>query len=174
MSSSSSKELIQVEPPQLCFPLENKQASCSVKLLNNTDDHVAVFWWAIDTAALYEGEWIGGILLPYSVVELILTRKAQDDQLGEADCSDKIILCSTIVDEGLRVCDVTRDMFKIEAAGLAMNQLELDVVLVTPPTPPVSPPEPLYYEEALRIFINELQSSSEVRRLHPRLRFLSL
>ncbi|CAM0884780.1 unnamed protein product [Alopecurus aequalis] len=106
-----SWELLDIDPIELHFPFEiNKEISCSLHLTSTKDDYVA-FHIELPSTRHYIIEPNRGIVPPQSKTDVMVTLQAQkqvpNDMLGK----DEFVLRCTIVNDGLKVENITKDMF---------------------------------------------------------------
>ncbi|URD80223.1 MSP domain containing protein [Musa troglodytarum] len=105
-----SRELLDIDPPELKFPFElKKQISCSLQLTNRSDDHVA-----------------------FKVVVNLVTMQAQREAPPDMQCKDKFLVQGVILGEGFTANDITQEM----ESGNVVDEWKLRVVYVSPPQPP--------------------------------------
>ncbi|XP_044347327.1 uncharacterized protein [Triticum aestivum] len=108
INPSTSNELIQIVPPELCFPFSPKKNLLSlIKIVNITDYYIGFNTFGKENnAALYNTEPPCGILSPQSTQELVVTRIQKGDALEETQCKDKYIVWSSFVNEGVNTVDL--------------------------------------------------------------------
>ncbi|XP_072987825.1 vesicle-associated protein 1-1-like isoform X2 [Typha latifolia] len=136
----STKEILAIEPVELKFPFElKKQISCSLQLLNKTDEYVA-FKVKTTSPKKYCVRPNAGIVLPRSTCGVIVTMQAQREAPPDMQCKDKFLVQSVIVKEGAMVQDITPEMFTKES-GNVVDEVKLRVVYAPPPQPPSPVPE---------------------------------
>lgn len=132
---SDTKELLGIEPLELCFPFETKkQISCSMQLANRTDGYIA-FKVKTTSPKKYCVRPNSGIVPPRSTSDVIVTMQAQKEVPPGMQCKDKFLVQSAVVTEGLAVKDITGEMFKKES-GNVVDEVKLKVLYVEPPRPP--------------------------------------
>ncbi|KAJ7952494.1 Vesicle-associated 1-1-like protein [Quillaja saponaria] len=131
----STGELLSIEPLELKFPFElKKQISCSLQLLNKTDNFVA-FKVKTTNPKKYCVRPNTGIVLPRSTCDVIVTMQAQKEAPPDMQCKDKFLLQSVKTNDGATPKDITAEMFNKEA-GHVVEDCKLRVVYVSPPQPP--------------------------------------
>ncbi|KAL7203760.1 hypothetical protein ACSBR2_016924 [Camellia fascicularis] len=131
----SNGELLSIEPQELQFPFElKKQISCSLQLLNNSDNTVA-FKVKTTNPKKYCVRPNTGIVLPHSSCDVIVTMQAQKEAPPDMQCKDKFLLQSAIVGPGVTAKDITPEMFNKES-GNQVEESKLRVAYVPPPQPP--------------------------------------
>ncbi|GMH22771.1 hypothetical protein Nepgr_024614 [Nepenthes gracilis] len=136
----STGELLSIEPLELKFPFElKKQISCSLQLVNKTDDFVA-FKVKTTNPKKYCVRPNTGIVLPRSTSDITVTMQAQKEAPPDMQCKDKFLLQSAVASAGATVKDITADTFNKEA-GHVVDECKLRVVYVAPPQPPSPVPE---------------------------------
>ncbi|XP_047063611.1 serine/threonine-protein kinase SIK1-like [Lolium rigidum] len=126
-SSSSSSELIQMHPLELRLPFNHKRmVSSSVQLTNVTDYYVAFI--VVSPYMQYTSSVTEKILSPRSVVNIVISRAAQNGAPCPGGNKEMVVVVSTIVNEEFKTSDITNDIFK-ELPGRVVHMLQLDVVL---------------------------------------------
>lgn len=131
----STGDLLNIEPQELQFPFElRKQISCSLQLLNKTDDYVA-FKVKTTNPKKYCVRPNTGVVLPRSTCDVIVTMQAQKEAPPDMQCKDKFLLQSVVASAGATAKDVTAEMFSKES-GHHVEECKLRVVYVAPPRPP--------------------------------------
>ncbi|EEF50326.1 vesicle-associated protein 1-2 [Ricinus communis] len=131
----STGELLTIEPQELQFPLElRKQISCSLQLLNKSDNYVA-FKVKTTNPKKYCVRPNTGVVLPRSTCDVIVTMQAQKEAPLDMQCKDKFLLQSVIASPGATAKDINAEMFNKEA-GHQVEECKLRVVYVAPPGPP--------------------------------------
>ncbi|MQL81110.1 hypothetical protein Taro_013561, partial [Colocasia esculenta] len=131
----SSGEILGIEPSELRFPLElKKQISCSLQLVNKTEDYVA-FKVKTTNPKKYCVRPNTGVVLPHSTCDIIVTMQAQREAPADMQCKDKFLVQSVIASPGTTVKDITAEMFTAES-GNTVDECKLRVVYVSPPQPP--------------------------------------
>ncbi|XP_010245359.1 PREDICTED: vesicle-associated protein 1-1-like [Nelumbo nucifera] len=135
-------ELLDIRPRELKFTFElKKQSSCSVQLVNNSDQCVA---FKVKTTApkKYCVRPNTGIIQPKSTSDFTVTMQAQREAPPDLQCKDKFLIQSTTVPLGTTAEDIVPNMFTKDN-GKYIEENKLKVVLVSPPYSPValvSPP----------------------------------
>ncbi|KAF4384690.1 hypothetical protein F8388_003997 [Cannabis sativa] len=143
----STGELLSIEPQELQFPsfliiffwggkiVElRKQISCSLQLLNKTDNYVA-FKVKTTNPKKYCVRPNTGVVMPRSTCDVIVTMQAQKEMPLDMQCKDKFLLQSVVASPGASAKDVTPEMFNKES-GHQVEECKLRVVYVAPPRPP--------------------------------------
>lgn len=131
----SSGEFLSVEPQELRFPFElKKQISCSLQLLNKSDNHVA-FKVKTTNPKKYCVRPNTGVVSPRSTCDVTVTMQAQSEAPPDAQCKDKFLLQSVIASAGATGKDINPDMFNKESGNL-IDECKLRVVYAPPPRPP--------------------------------------
>lgn len=132
----SSDELLEIDPPELKFPFElKKQISCSLHLINKTDEHVA-FKVKTTSPKKYCVRPNNGIVPPRSTCDVIVTMQAQREAPPDMQCKDKFLVQSVIVDQpAADAKEITPEMFSKES-GNTVHEVKLRVTYVPPPQPP--------------------------------------
>ncbi|KAF2301237.1 hypothetical protein GH714_021164 [Hevea brasiliensis] len=145
--------LLSVEPQELQFPFElRKQISCSLLLLNKSDNYVA-FKVKTTNPKNYCVRPNAAVVSPRSTCVVIVTMQAQTVAPPDMQCKDKFLLLNVVASPGTTAKDVNANMFN-EEAGHHVEERELKVVYVAPPRS-LSPVREGSQEEA---FLNCYQS----------------
>ncbi|KAJ3672638.1 hypothetical protein LUZ60_007359 [Juncus effusus] len=136
----SSGELLGIEPLELKFPFElRKQISCTIKLTNKTEDHVA-FKVKTTSPKKYCVRPNTGVVAPGSFCEVVVTMQAQKDAPPDLQCKDKFLVQSIITSPGISAKDISQEMFTKES-GNKVEEVKLRVVYIAPANPPSPVPE---------------------------------
>ncbi|KAI3974255.1 hypothetical protein MKX01_030924 [Papaver californicum] len=131
----SSGEFLSIEPQELRFPFElKKQISCSLQLLNKSDNYVA-FKVKTTNPKKYCVRPNTGVVLPRSTCDVTVTMQAQSETPPDSQCKDKFLLQSVIASPGATGKDINPDMFNKESGNL-IDECKLRVVYAPPPRPP--------------------------------------
>ncbi|KAL5571903.1 hypothetical protein UlMin_021500 [Ulmus minor] len=131
----STGELLSIEPQELQFPFElRKQISCSLQLLNKSDNYVA-FKVKTTNPKKYCVRPNTGVVLPRSTCDVIVTMQAQKEAPLDMQCKDKFLLQSVVTSAGATPKDITAEMFSKESGHL-VEECKLRVLYVAPPRPP--------------------------------------
>uniref|UniRef100_A0A6N2MUI7 MSP domain-containing protein n=1 Tax=Salix viminalis TaxID=40686 RepID=A0A6N2MUI7_SALVM len=131
----TTDELLSIEPQELQFPFElKKQISCSLLLLNKSDNYVA-FKVKTTNPKKYCVRPNTGVVLPRSTCDVIVTMQAQKEMPLDMQCKDKFLLQSVITSPGATAKDITPEMFNKEA-GHEVEECKLRVLYVARPGPP--------------------------------------
>ncbi|KAF2301241.1 hypothetical protein GH714_021255 [Hevea brasiliensis] len=124
--------LLSVEPQELQFPFElRKQISCSLLLLNKSDNYVA-FKVKTTNPKNYCVRPNAAVVSPRSTCVVIVTMQAQTVAPPDMQCKDKFLLLNVVASPGTTAKDVNANMFN-EEAGHHVEERELKVVYVAPP-----------------------------------------
>ncbi|CAL9073593.1 MSP domain containing protein [Musa troglodytarum] len=128
---------LDIQPTELKFPFElKKQSSCSMQLINKTDQYVA-FKVKTTNPKKYCVRPNTGVVLPRSTCDVTVTMQAQKEAPPDMQCKDKFLLQSVIAENGVTTKDITSEMFNKEP-GKVVDEFKLRVVCV-----PASPPSPV-------------------------------
>ncbi|KAM7256661.1 hypothetical protein ACFE04_012402 [Oxalis oulophora] len=131
----STGELLGIDPTELKFAFElKKQISCSLKLSNKTDAHVA-FKVKTTNPKKYCVRPNTGVVLPRSTCDVVVTMQAQKEAPADMQCKDKFLLQSASAPEGTTVKDITAEMFNKDSGNI-VEESKLRVIYVSPPEPP--------------------------------------
>ncbi|KAI4370289.1 hypothetical protein MLD38_018656 [Melastoma candidum] len=128
--------LLEIEPRELRFTFEfRKQSTCSIRLINNSTDHVA---FKVKTTApkKYCVRPNVGIVPPKSTSKFMVTMQAQRTAPPDLICKDKFLLQSTVVPDDVTEEDITSSMFSRED-GRHVEEIKLKVALMSPPRSPM-------------------------------------
>ncbi|KAK6911471.1 Major sperm protein (MSP) domain, partial [Dillenia turbinata] len=141
-----------------------KQSSCSVRLVNNSDQYVA-FKVKTTSPKKYCVRPNIGVLKPKSDIEFTVTMQAQRSHPPDLMCKDKFLIQSTVVPVGTTDDDITSSMFSKDD-GKYIEDRKLKVVLTSPPHSPVLSPMngiskqmPAYDEPTLK---DQVLNSNEI------------
>ncbi|KAF7046956.1 hypothetical protein CFC21_055941 [Triticum aestivum] len=103
----TSNELIQFDPPQLCFPfMPNKTLLSSVNIVNITYHSIVFCNYVWNAEARYYTEPRYGILPPQSTQKLVVKRVPMYNEPQDIKCNDKYILWNAIVTKGVEASDL--------------------------------------------------------------------
>eukprot|EP00252_Welwitschia_mirabilis_P006038 TRINITY_DN1672_c0_g1_i1.p1 TRINITY_DN1672_c0_g1~~TRINITY_DN1672_c0_g1_i1.p1 ORF type:complete len:240 (-),score=54.50 TRINITY_DN1672_c0_g1_i1:13-732(-) len=128
-------ELLSIEPDELKFPFElRKQASCPLRLINLTENHVA-FKVKTTSPKKYCVRPNSGVVVPSSGIDVVVTLQPQQEAPPDLQCRDKFLIQSVIVSKGSSVQDISQELFSKES-GKEVFETKLKVVYVSPPQPP--------------------------------------
>ncbi|PIN05391.1 VAMP-associated protein involved in inositol metabolism [Handroanthus impetiginosus] len=127
----SAEQLLSFEPSELSFPFElNKQLASSIRLLNNTDNHVA-FKLLTTNPKKYGVRPKIGILLPGAACDITVTTRVAMGVRYNMRCKDKFMIQSGVANADTTTEDVQK-MFNKEA-GDVFQESKLRVVYTKPP-----------------------------------------
>ncbi|KAF2303487.1 hypothetical protein GH714_018761 [Hevea brasiliensis] len=130
-------DLLTIEPQELQFPFElRKQISCSLELLNKSDNYVA-FKVKTTNPKKYYVRPNTGVVSPRSTWDVTVTMQAQKEAPPDMQCKDKFLLQSVVASPGATAKDVNAEMFNKEA-GHHVEECKLRVVYVAPTRTPSS------------------------------------
>jgi len=134
-----TNELVTIQPGELIFPFElKKQSSCSLQLINNTENDVA-FKVKTTSPKKYCVRPNTGVVPPKATCDVTVTMQAQREAPPDMQCKDKFLVQSVIAPTGTTAKDITPDMF-IKEPGKVLEENKLRVVYVsTPQTTSVVP-----------------------------------
>jgi hypothetical protein len=109
---TSSNELIQFDPPELCLPLlPNQRVLSSSKMVNITDQYIGFrICPKKSNLARYNVSPSEGILPPRSMQLLLITKIAEEKELEDSQCTDKFLVWNSIVTEDVKASDVIHNM----------------------------------------------------------------
>ncbi|PWA88707.1 vesicle-associated membrane-protein-associated protein [Artemisia annua] len=120
-------------------PVEYKKpSSCSIRLANKSDYHVA-FKVKTTSAAKYCVRPNAGVIKPNSASDFTVTMQPQREPARDFICKDKFLIQSTIVPKGTKEEHITSSMFAKEE-GKLVEEKKLKVILLSPFNSPVLSP----------------------------------
>ncbi|XP_029124058.1 vesicle-associated protein 1-2 isoform X2 [Elaeis guineensis] len=166
--------LLEIEPRELKFTFElKKQSSCSVHLVNKTNDYIA-FKVKTTSPKRYCVRPNTGVILPRSTCDFTVTMQAQKTAPPDMQLRDKFLVQSTTVPYGTTDEEVIPSFFSKEN-GRYIEENKMRVVLVSPPHSPVLQPlngalkqEPVYEAPDLKETpVSTNQEMNGVENLHP-------
>ncbi|XP_022737940.1 vesicle-associated protein 1-4-like isoform X2 [Durio zibethinus] len=131
MTTLDSNQLISVHHNDLKFIVEpKKQSSGDLKVVNNTEHHVA---FKVKTTAPknYCVRPFRGVVLPWNSCVIRITRQAQQEYPPDMQCKDKFMLQSTIVPPNTKVQNLPADTFNKERAK-EIEEYKLKVFFLSP------------------------------------------
>lgn len=131
-------ELLDIQPQELKFIFElKKQSSCSVRLVNKTNQHVA-FKVKTTSPKKYCVRPNTGVVKPKEICDFTVTMQAQRVFPPDMICKDKFLLQCAVVPEGMGEDDITSATFAKD--GKYVEEKKLRVILVSPPNSPILSP----------------------------------
>ncbi|KAL8109425.1 vesicle-associated protein 2-2 [Apium graveolens] len=131
-------ELLDIQPQELKFIFElKKQSSCSVRLVNKTNQHVA-FKVKTTSPKKYCVRPNTGVVKPKEICDFTVTMQAQRVFPPDMICKDKFLLQCAVVPEGMGEEDITSATFAKD--GKYVEEKKLRVILVSPPNSPILSP----------------------------------
>ncbi|KAJ7952578.1 vesicle-associated protein 2-1 [Quillaja saponaria] len=131
MSAVGGSHLISFNPEELRFQFElEKQTFCNLKVLNNTEHHVA-FKVKTTSPKKYFVRPNSGVVHPRDSCIIRVTLQAQREYPPDMQCKDKFLLQSTIVPQNTDVDDLPPDTFNKES-GKSIEECKLRVVYISP------------------------------------------
>ncbi|KAK4557728.1 hypothetical protein RGQ29_007479 [Quercus rubra] len=126
-------QLVSVYPDELKFTFElEKQSYCDLKVVNNTENHVA-FKVKTTSPKKYFVRPNTGVVDPWDSCIIRVTLQAQREYPPDMQCKDKFLLQSTIVPPNTDVDDLPQDSFTKDS-GKAIEECKLRVTYVSPPS----------------------------------------
>ncbi|XP_057497595.1 LOW QUALITY PROTEIN: vesicle-associated protein 1-3-like [Actinidia eriantha] len=133
----STGDLLNIQPTELKFPFElRKQSSCSMQLINKTDQFVA-FKVKTTNPKKFSVRTNNDIVLPGSTCNVTVTMQGQKEAPPDMQCKDKFLIQCVIAPNGAITKDITSVMFDKED-GKVIEEFKLRVVYV-----PAHPPSPV-------------------------------
>ncbi|EOY24208.1 Plant VAMP (vesicle-associated membrane protein) family protein [Theobroma cacao] len=131
MTAGDGNQLISVHPNDLKFIFElEKQSFCDLKVVNNTEHHVA-FKVKTTSPKKYFVRPNTGVVQPWDSCVIRVTLQAQQEYPPDMQCKDKFLLQSTIVPPHSDVDDLPADTFNKES-GKEIEECKLKVFYMSP------------------------------------------
>ncbi|PIA61670.1 hypothetical protein AQUCO_00300892v1 [Aquilegia coerulea] len=128
--------LLKIIPGELKFTFElKKQSSCSVQLVNNSDQYVA-FKVKTTNPKKYCVRPNVGIIHPKATCDFTVTMQAQRVAPPDMQCKDKFLIQGTIIPYGTTEDAITPGMFAKDN-GNYIEESKLRVILTSPSQSPV-------------------------------------
>ncbi|KAH7514249.1 vesicle-associated protein 2-1 isoform X2 [Ziziphus jujuba] len=159
MTAAVGTQLISVHPEELRFQFElEKQSFCDLKVVNNTENHVA-FKVKTTSPKKYFVRPNTGVIQPWDACVIRVTLQAQREYPPDMQCKDKFLLQSTIVTPNGDVDELPPDTFNKDS-GKQIEECKLKVLYVSP-----SSAVPNTEDEALRSSTRSLDGNSAVQRV---------
>ncbi|KAI4372421.1 hypothetical protein MLD38_010655 [Melastoma candidum] len=147
--------LISVHPDELKFKLEPKmQAYCDLKVVNNTEHHVA-FKVKTTSPKKYFVRPNTSVIQPWDACFIRVTLQAQQEYHPDMQCRDKFLLQSTVVPPHSDIDELSPDIFNKDS-GKVVEECKLKVVYA-----PASTPEENQEDGGLMSVRQILDSSSD-------------
>jgi hypothetical protein len=110
INASTFDEVIQLDPPELRFPLvPHKKVLSSIKIINTTESYVGIQILTYNIAnftAKYIWSKVASVLPPRSTECLIVTREVTEDAVKEVQLNDGFMVGYALVDEDIKACDL--------------------------------------------------------------------
>ncbi|XP_062084591.1 vesicle-associated protein 2-2-like [Humulus lupulus] len=132
-------KLLEIQPKELKFTIElKKPSSCSVRLANNTNYHVA-FKVKTTSPKRYCVRPNVGVVMPNSSSDFIVTMQMPRTTPLDLDCKDKFLIQSTVVSAETTDEDITASMF-VKDSGKLVEEKKLRVILISPTHSPTLSP----------------------------------
>ncbi|CAI0533733.1 unnamed protein product [Linum tenue] len=130
-TSGGGNQLISVHPDELRFIFElEKQSFCDLKVVNNTENHVA-FKVKTTSPKKYFVRPNSGVIQPWDSCIIRVTLQAQKECPPDMQCKDKFLLQSTTVPQHTDVDDLPADIFTKESNG-KVEECKLRVLYIPP------------------------------------------
>ncbi|KAG9454444.1 hypothetical protein H6P81_007348 [Aristolochia fimbriata] len=124
-------QLISVHPEELTFQFElEKQCYCDLKVVNNTEFHVA-FKVKTTSPRKYFVRPNTGIIQPWDNCVITVTLQAQREYPPDMQCKDKFLLQSTKVPPNLDVDEIQPEIFNKDGDKI-IEECKLRVVYTLP------------------------------------------
>jgi hypothetical protein len=109
INASTSDEVIQLDPPELRFPLvPHKKVLSSFKIINATDSYVSfnISYKKENITAKYGINKNASVMPPRSTECLKVTREVTEDAVKEVQLNDEFIVWYALVDEDIKASDL--------------------------------------------------------------------
>ncbi|CAN0842617.1 Vesicle-associated protein 2-1 [Linum grandiflorum] len=127
-----SNQLITVHPDELRFIFEvDKQSFCDLKVVNNTERHVA-FKVKTTSPKKYFVRPNTGVIQPWDSCVIRVTLQAQRESPPDMQCKDKFLLLSTTVPQHTDVDELPPDTFTKDSNGRTVEECKLRVLYIPP------------------------------------------
>ncbi|RLN29095.1 uncharacterized protein C2845_PM05G17120 [Panicum miliaceum] len=127
------EDMLGVEPLDMHLSFElNKELSCSIELINDTDDRIA-FRISMTSLRQYNIQPSKGIVPARSKCSVTIALQPQERPPPHSCCRDECSVQSTRVDGSLTATDITGDMFNELEPGKVVDNVNFFVVLDMPP-----------------------------------------
>ncbi|KAG5228801.1 vesicle-associated protein [Salix suchowensis] len=132
MSAGDGNQFISVHPDDLKFIFElEKQSFCDLKVVNNTEHHVA-FKVKTTSPKKYFVRPNTGVIQPWDSFVIRVTLQAQREYPPDMQCKDKFLLQSTIVPPHANVDELPPNTFNKDSDGKVIQEMKLRVVYMPP------------------------------------------
>ncbi|KAK1410695.1 hypothetical protein QVD17_37234 [Tagetes erecta] len=139
MDAKMKTELLEIQPHELRIIFElGKQSSCSIRLVNKSDHHVA-FKIKTTSSSKYCVRPNIGVIKPTRTCDLTVTMQAQNVAPPDLICNDKFLIQSTIVPDATTENFIMSTTFAKED-GKHVEENKLKVILISPPHSPTFSP----------------------------------
>ncbi|GKV10800.1 hypothetical protein SLEP1_g22113 [Rubroshorea leprosula] len=156
MTAGGGNKLISVQPNDLKFIFElGKTSSCDLKVVNNTEHHVA-FKVKTTSPKKYFVRPNTGVVEPWDSIVIRVTLQAQKEYPPDMQCKDKFLLLSTIVSAHTNVDELVPNTFNKDN-GKVIEECKLKVFYMSPNS--------ASEDAGLRSSIQSLDSNSALQRL---------
>ncbi|XP_065857018.1 vesicle-associated protein 2-1 [Euphorbia lathyris] len=134
MTAGGGAQLISVHPDELKFVFElDRQIFCDLKVVNNTEHHVA-FKVKTTSPKKYFVRPNTGVIQPWDSCVIRVTLQAQNEYPPEMQCKDKFLLQSTVVPPHADVDELPPDTFNKDGSGKVVEECKLRVTYLSPST----------------------------------------
>ncbi|XP_050230044.1 vesicle-associated protein 2-1 [Mercurialis annua] len=131
MTAGGGNQLISIHPDELKFIFElEKQSFCDLKVVNNTEHHVA-FKVKTTSPKKYFVRPNTGVIQPWDSCAIRVTLQAQHEAPPDMQCKDKFLLQSTVVPTHTDVDELPPDTFTKDG-GKTVEECKLRVLYVAP------------------------------------------
>ncbi|KAJ4746500.1 Vesicle-associated protein 1-1 [Rhynchospora pubera] len=131
MGGGDNSQLISVYPEELSFQIElEKPSSCNLKIVNNTEHHVA-FKVKTTSPKKYFVRPNARIIQPWDSCSIIVTLQAQKELPADMQCKDKFLIQSSKVAPSTDMDEIPPDTFTKEGDKV-IDEMKLRVVYKNP------------------------------------------
>lgn len=156
MTAGGGNQLVSVQPNDLKFVFElEKQSYCDLKVVNNTEHHVA-FKVKTTSPKKYFVRPNTGVVQPWDSSVIRVTLQAQNEYPPDMQCKDKFLLQSTVVPAHTDVDELAPDTFNKDN-GKVVEECKLKVFYASPNSGSD--------DEGLRSSVQSPESNSALQRL---------
>ncbi|WCJ25785.1 Plant VAMP (vesicle-associated membrane protein) family protein [Euphorbia peplus] len=132
MTAGGGTQLISVHPDELKFLFElDKQIFCDLKVVNNTEHHVA-FKVKTTSPKKYFVRPNTGVIQPWDSCVIRVTLQAQSEYPADMQCKDKFLLQSTVVPPHADVDELPADTFNKDGGEKVVEECKLRVTYLSP------------------------------------------
>jgi hypothetical protein len=134
INASTSDEVIQLDPPELRFPLvPHKKVLSSLKIINVTESYVS---FTISNNQANTGKYTGNkakaVLPPRSTECLKITREVTEDAVKDVQLNDEFLVWYALVDEDIKACDLDiKDYNEYKKLPVVLTKVSRSTIFIT-------------------------------------------